>query len=212
MVKVKRQLIAKDNYKGQITGIFSPLLKKIRVLKTRKWISGKSVLDCGCGRARLLSLLPKDITYVGIDMDQPLIINNQKRYPKVKFLCLNIEQYPLADLKFDSIAILAVIEHFQNPQRVLEKLKSNLFEGGRIIITSPVKKSLFLLKIGSKLGLFSKEAQNEHKKLFSKQELEKLLKDSGFLIEKYTTFLFGMNQLIVGRIETANSLFERVLI
>jgi 2-polyprenyl-3-methyl-5-hydroxy-6-metoxy-1,4-benzoquinol methylase len=201
-MKLKRQLILRRNYKGQIAGLFSPLLEKIRALKVRAWIKGKSVLDCGCGRARLLSLLPKDVTYVGIDQDQPLIINNQKRCPKVKFLCANIEQqFPPAGLKFDSIVMLAVIEHFQNPQRVLEKLKSNLFEGGRIIITTPAKRSFFFLKVGSKLGLFSKEAQNEHKKLFLKQELVKLLKDSGFLIEKYTTFLFGMNQLIVGRID-----------
>ncbi len=91
-MKLKRQLILRKNYKGQITGLFSPLLEKNRALKARVWIKGKSVLDCACGQAKLLSLLPKDVTYVGIDQDQPLITNNQKRYPKVKFLCVNIEQ------------------------------------------------------------------------------------------------------------------------
>lgn len=49
----------------------------------------------------------------------------------------------------------------------------------------------------SRLGLASKEAEEEHETLFDRDELERVLAEAGLRVEHYGRFLYGMNQLAV---------------
>jgi 2-polyprenyl-3-methyl-5-hydroxy-6-metoxy-1,4-benzoquinol methylase len=187
-------------YKGQITGILSPLIEEIRLKMISRWISGKRILDVGCGSAELLNLLSRDCNYVGIDLVPEIIRKNRVNFPKAEFFCLNIEKEnpPLAG-KFDSIIIAAILEHLRDPKQVLTKLSSYLADRGLIIITTPKPIANILLKLGSSLHLFSQVAYQEHKKLFSKKDLLRLLDECNLDLVKYKSFCLCMNQLIIAR-------------
>jgi len=65
------------------------------------------------------------------------------------------------------------------------------------LITTPSPPAGILLKLGSVLGLFSREAEKEHKTLFRKTDLFKLTEKCGLKIQRYERFVWGLNQFLV---------------
>jgi len=184
--------------KDQITGLLSPLLEYIRLKNVCRWIFGKQILDCGCGSAKILNFLQGDYIYTGIDVAPQIIYENTILFPRFNFLCLNLERDNLSDLgKFDSIILSAVIEHLHNPILLLKKLYTHVHKETRLIISTPSPKFLLLMRIGLKLKILSKEAHSQHKKMYTKHEIEELLQKSGFKLKKYCKFLLGTNQLVI---------------
>lgn len=145
-----------------------------------------SVLDIGCGNAVLRSKLNGNCSgYVGID------INNSASDMKVDIENI-IDRNKIAG-KFDSIAMLAVIEHLHEPKQVLNWCYKELNKQGIIVITTPTLLGNMILK------LFSIDAG--HTSIFNKKELEQILSDTGFNTLYYSTFELKANQIIVGRKE-----------
>jgi len=185
-------------YKGQVTGILSPVIEFIRLKNVSRYISGKKILDCGCGSSKILNFLDTDCFYTGIDSISKIIIKNKASHPHHDFLCLNLENDSFSTLgKFDSIILSAVIEHLSNPEALLRKLYVHSHNNTILIITTPNPKFSLLIKMGIKLGLLSREAHFEHKKLYKKEEIRELLKKSKFKIKKYYKFLLRANQMCV---------------
>jgi len=119
----------KQRTDGQVTGILSPLLEKFRLNKAAGYIEPhNSVLDIGCGCAKILKILKEPLEYTGMDTDKEIISVNSIRFPTGKFYCANIENEKTAaeDHKFDIVLMLAVIEHFNEPEAVLLKLRKML--------------------------------------------------------------------------------------
>ncbi|MFH1091929.1 MAG: methyltransferase type 11, partial [Pseudomonadota bacterium] len=76
-------------------------------------------------------------------------------------------------------------------------LYSNLSPGGRIIITTPHPFGGFVLDLGARLRLFSRQAQDEHERLYDREAIEKLAGGTNLVLEIYKRFLFGFNQLFI---------------
>jgi 2-polyprenyl-3-methyl-5-hydroxy-6-metoxy-1,4-benzoquinol methylase len=202
-------LKARQNMKttksSQSTGLLSPLLETIRNRKVAEIISnGSNVLDAGCGRAKLLSLLismgKTDIRYTGIDSTKEYAEYAKKTFPDQKFMVMNVEDINTASLtgKYDFISLVAVIEHLDNPSAVLAALSACLSDRGRILITAPSKYTNILHRTGAKMALLSKEASDEHRDVFpDKTAFEKMAKSCGMNLTTYKKFLFGMNQLAI---------------
>ena len=186
---------------GQMTGLLSVFLQNTRIQKATKFIGGNYfILDIGCGSAPILNKLPYVKSYLGIDLNADLIEHNKKIYPDFEFICLDIEkETPIISSSFDNILLIAVVEHLLNPSDVFKRLKNLLSNNGRIILTTPILFGGIILKIGAKFGLFSKEAEKEHKMLLSKEALFRMVKKCGLKIDYFAKFLFGMNQIIVLR-------------
>lgn len=183
--------------KGQITGLFSPFLEKERISRIVQEISGKKILDYGCGSGKILEYLT-DVKYVGVDKNIE-VINEAKKIHKNKN---DVIFYSLAEFHnnlehFDTIILSAVIEHFEDPIFELNNLKRMLKSGGKIIITTPTPLGNMILKTGSFFHLFSKEAIDEHNVIFSKKDFLKMSEKINMRIEKYIGFEFGLNQLVV---------------
>ncbi len=186
--------------KGQSGGILSPLLETLRAGHAAKWVKGPSVLDCGCGRGRILGMLGSDVAYTGIDRDPVLIEYLRGAYPASEFLCTDVDDLSFPDdAKFDSIVMLALFEHLESPSSFLNDLASLLRPGGRLILTTPAPSYEFILKAGSKVSLFSRHAEEEHEDLAERSEIESALRAAGLEPEVFYRFLFGANQLMVGR-------------
>jgi 2-polyprenyl-3-methyl-5-hydroxy-6-metoxy-1,4-benzoquinol methylase len=133
-----------------------------------------------------------------LDIIPEVIERNRRRYPGCEFHLLNVEEGEVASLgEFDVILMLACLEHFTDPEQVIRKIKPLLEAGGRIVLTMPHPRGERALRIGSGLGLCSRESYDEHHRMLDRIALQRLAADCGLRLLRYRSFLFGMNQLAV---------------
>lgn len=102
---------------------------------------GQAVLDVGCGfgGAYTQDLIEREIEIYGIDASRTLILEHQKRFPKVLVRSEPAEESSLFDREFDGVLSVGLIFLLsQEKQRlVLGRMASSLKEGGRLLFTSP---------------------------------------------------------------------------
>ena len=99
----------------------------------RPKVSGKSLLDFGCGVGGFLAKAKKSAKKcAGVEKDNSLREIIEKRF-KVKVYS-DIEK---VSEKFDIITLFHVLEHFKDPRDILVRLSKLLNKGGRIIIEVP---------------------------------------------------------------------------
>lgn len=180
---------------NQANGLLSPYLRKKRIEAVKPYLNGK-VLDYGCGVGKLTEFINID-NYIGVDIDKESIEEAKKNYPNYIFFELNKFDDLKDDLKFDTIVSMAVIEHVKNPEQFLINLSNYLKEDGCIVLTTPHPKADWIHDFGSKIGLFSSHANEEHEELLDKVQIDKIVKNIDMKILKYERFLFGVNQLII---------------
>jgi 2-polyprenyl-3-methyl-5-hydroxy-6-metoxy-1,4-benzoquinol methylase len=174
------------------------VLENVRFNMVYPYINNDSmVADLGCGyHGNFLKKVSGKIKF-GIGYD--ISINN-KNLPKniiLKKADLN-KGFNDKNNYYDSITVLAVLEHIKNPETFLINIKTMLNNGGKVIITTPHKKSKSILEFLSfKIGLISKDEIKDHKNYFDEKSLKILLKVTGFKIIKLCTFEFGWNLFCV---------------
>lgn len=95
------------------------------------------ILDVGCGDGVLLSLLSQGWLY-GVDTDQDSL-NFASGKIKAKLIQAKAERLPFSNNFFDLVIATEIIEHLDQPGRLLTEAKRVLRPGGRLIITTPVK-------------------------------------------------------------------------
>ena len=172
-------------------GLLSPMLRNMRIEKAKPYLSGK-VLDIGCGSGALAKFIAKD-NYLGIDIDETSLKLAKQDYPEHKFT----NNYDDATETYDSIVALLLIEHLDNPGDFLKLCSEKLSKDGRIILTTPHPKSDLIHDIGSKVGLFSSHAEEEHEELIDLEKLNTLIEGTDLKLETYVPFQVGLNQLFI---------------
>jgi SAM-dependent methyltransferase len=192
--------MAKKNH-GQITGYASPFLESIRIKKITSLVKGGDILDYGCGYGKFCEVIPFK-TYTGVDTDNSIISDAKERYSYLK----NVTFYSFDEFvphleQYDFIILSAVLEHVKDPILLLKILKDRLRCHGKIIITTPTYFGNCILDFGSKTGIFSRQAFEEHNQILSKRNFEEIAKILDFKVSKYSTFECGLNQLVVLSLE-----------
>jgi 2-polyprenyl-3-methyl-5-hydroxy-6-metoxy-1,4-benzoquinol methylase len=174
----------------QASGILSPWLRKHRIKAVKPYLQGK-ILDYGCGIGTLADIC-SDKAYMGVDIDEESIRIATGKHPGLTFST----ELP-GDELFDIIVMLAVIEHIKEPVELLEKISSLLKPDGKILLTTPRPCVERIHRFGSRIGLFSNEACQEHETLFDRAGMNNILEKTGLTLLHYKCFLFGANQLFV---------------
>ena len=151
-------------------------LQKQRFSKVREYLKG-DVLDFGGNDGELKQFVEGDYTLV------------------------NYDHSPMEGKTFDTIVLLAVIEHLhaKNIYDVFEIFKQCLRKDGTIFLTTPTPKSKLLLEALASVSLLDKENIEEHKHYWTESDLYALAHKSGFEVLEYDTFQLGFNQLMVLR-------------
>lgn len=170
---------------------------------------GDKILDIGCGNGRLYELVKeKSVDYVGIDNSEKMIEIAKKKFPEARFLIADALNLPFKNEEFDAAFMIAVFPHIPSEKlqiQALSEVNRVLKKNGYLFITcwNLFQPKYFLInlknrfknpKIYQGVGLrdffipwkSSKGeilAQRFHH-LFTKKELKKILKKSGFKIEK----------------------------
>jgi 2-polyprenyl-3-methyl-5-hydroxy-6-metoxy-1,4-benzoquinol methylase len=180
----------RDHKEGRLSG----WLRRRRFNAALPHVTGK-VADVGCGIGRFAQHVSPD-RYLGIDVNERALDVARQSFPNHRFV--SVEEIGVLDPEsFDTVTCLAVIEHLKDPGLVLGEAYRLIRPSGAMVITTPHPSLEFVHTIGSRLGLFSREAENEHETLFHKSELERMLRDARFKPTHYSRFLLGGNQLIV---------------
>lgn len=175
-----------------------------RVQVALPWVKG-DVLDIGCGAGYLAHSVSKGQRYVGIDVNEERIHLLKRKYmnhPDYDFWCIDVDEDTTSDLPpfnstFDTISLLAVIEHLRNPENLLNHLHRLLKDEGHLLITTPTS-------VGDKIGRFistttlgMKDLPYPHVRIYGRASLTTIAEECGFPVLRYRGFEFGMNQLLV---------------
>ena len=177
-------------------GILTKYLEKIRERKIKPFIDGY-VLDIGCGPAKAITY--KNVSkYYGIELNKKDVIKLSKKYPRGIFYSKNLEKDEInLKEKVNVVIMSAFIEHIFNYENSILQAVKNLKNDGIIVITTPTKFGDKVHRFGASIGLFSKEAVEDHKKMFTKKDFEEISKKFNLKIRNFSYFELFCNQLVV---------------
>lgn len=187
------------------SGILENILSKKRTklaisMIPKDYYSGK-ILDIGCGSyPYFLSKIDFKEKY-GLDKNIVNIKNGKIKMLKMD-LC-NIKKIPFNNNTFDVITALAVFEHVERHEAaiIIPEIFRILKNNGLFIMTTPSIWTDYLLKILAKFNLVSKEEINEHKDLYTRNDLFNILEKANFNEKDINTgtFEFFMNLYAVAK-------------
>lgn len=175
------------------------LLSRQRIKRALPLAMG-DILDIGCSRGLILDYLPLPERYVGVDWNEALIEESRRRHPHSRFYALDVQKgLRIEEEPFNTILLLAVMEHVVNPAALLEECRRFLLPGGMLVITTPTPLGDRVHRLLEKLGLLSPGVEEAHLHIFGKKDLRELVASSGFSVQEQKLFELGMNQLLVAR-------------
>ena len=139
-------------------------------------IANKTLLDFGCGAGgfiEIVKLYAKKVS--GIELEKALQPSFKKRGLKV---FPNILKAQKEGLQYDLITAFHVVEHLQNPKRVLKELSKLLNEEGEMIIEVPNSDDV-LLTLYENNGFQNFSYWSQHLFLFNEKTMTELVKQAG---------------------------------
>ena len=150
------------------------LLQKLRFARVKNILSG-DVLDFGGNEGELSQFVQGEYTIV------------------------NYDHSPMSGKKFDTIVLLAVIEHInvEDVYSIFNKFSNHLKKDGKIILTTPTPQSKWLLELLAGLHILDKQNIEEHKHYWDQKDINDLAIKNGFKVIKYEKFQFGFNQFAI---------------
>lgn len=96
------------------------------------------ILDLGCGEGSRLNLLAGGKQKaMGVDISATAIDLAKKNYPKIDFIKSDLEKIPLKNQSFDLVYSAFVLEHLNNPDKVLLEAIRLLSPGGFLVLIAP---------------------------------------------------------------------------
>lgn len=153
-------------------------LNMARYQFAQKYVSGKKVLDLGCGaRKGPLILAEKAVEVTGADISREAIEFNKKIFsaPNVKYEVMDAEKLSFTDASFDAVVSFEVIEHLISPEKYLEGIRRVLSSGGVAVFSTP------------NINRFNGDSQviRGHIKEYTKEDLKSLLEKYFSSVEVY---------------------------
>jgi 2-polyprenyl-3-methyl-5-hydroxy-6-metoxy-1,4-benzoquinol methylase len=153
---------------------------------------GDTVLDIGCGDARMLKVFkkfgPDNLNLVGIDINIDREFIERKKREGISIIDCPLEEFNLAGFKKIKVVIMnEIVEHLWNFSTCFQKLSKELQRGTYLSIETPDIDCL-------SRKLFSKQYWGgyhipRHLQLFSKPSLALFLKSRGFKIIRHYNIL-----------------------
>lgn len=101
----------------------------------------RSLLEIGCGTGEIISFLPANVEYYGVDTSAFAIEQAVKKHKNdnTHFILFEPEtdNLPFEKEKFDFVLSVYSLEHFENPKLTLDETARVLKDGGWLIILAP---------------------------------------------------------------------------
>lgn len=149
-------------------------------------LSGKRMLEIGCGNGNILRYLGErtELQLTGGDLFMEGLRFCRSRVD-IPLYRIDATSLPFRDY-FDIIGMFDVLEHIEDDERVLTECREALKDQGRLILTVPVCPSLW--------GPF--DEYSHHQRRYVRRELCQKLERAGFAIERAPHFMFFLFPLL----------------
>jgi len=181
---------------------FGTWLSRRAILAAIKKRKDLRVLELGCGfHARnLQSIEDRAQSLTGVDFN---VAPELAERPKFEVVASTIDEAlrQLAGRKFDLIMIISVLEHLEEPLRVLRECHSMCAPQGVLMINVPTWSGKVFLEFAAfKLGVSPAEEMDDHKMYYSKRDLWPLMVKAGYRPSQIRLryHKFGLNLFAVG--------------
>jgi ubiquinone/menaquinone biosynthesis C-methylase UbiE len=175
----------------------------IQAKKYLKAIKARQILDIGCNSGtftrQIYNVFPKSKIY-GIDISRKAILYAKRKYKDMSFSVARAEKLPFKNKSFDLVTCFEVLEHVDEPEKIIKEILRVLRKKGNLIIIVPTENLLFrvIWALWTKLGP-GRVWKHTHVQKFTNNNLDALLKKLGCSIVKRNTFLLGMLLIIHAR-------------
>ncbi len=188
-------------------GITSNLLQKYwhtqkfkifkKIVKNRQFVE---ICDAGCAgghMTQLISQLFPNSKVAGLDIYNAAINHAKKQYPHIKFQQCDLHRIPIKDRQFDLVVCYETIEHVINPHIVIRELQRISKDDATVIIA--MDSGNLLCKLGWWIWerTTGKVWKNAHLHPFEHRQLEIMIKEEGFIIDKKIFSHFGLEVTFV---------------
>ncbi len=146
---------------------------------------GGKVLDIGTGNGYIafpIAELYPETQVIGIDIAESAIERNNKRaedenFPNLHFYAFDGENYPIESNSIDTVVTRYAFHHFPNIKTVVQKISNLVHDGGKILISDPIRNVFDTNKIIDK---FMQMKGDGHVAFYSQEEIEALFSEYGF--------------------------------
>lgn len=185
-------------------GVSKNLLQRIwhtRKLKTALELidnSGtkpKNILDVGCASGWMLSKISEKYPKAqctGVDVYKKAIEHGQKLYKNLRLISVDAHKLPFKDKFFDLVICAELLEHVENPQKVLSEIKRILVPNGIAIVEMDSGSFLFRMVWYWWTNVRHGVWRDSHIHTFNTRILENMISDSGFVITQKKVFNITM--------------------
>lgn len=154
--------------------------------------SSMSLLELGLGHGFTTNIFNKYFDkHTVLDGSEKVIENFNKNFPncKVNIIKTYFEEFESSE-KYDVIVLGFVLEHIEEPEKILLKYKKMLMPNGRLFITVP-NAEVMNRRLGHYAGLLpdvNELSQNDldlgHKRFYTVNSLKKIMQDSDLLVKR----------------------------
>lgn len=166
-------------------------------------INGK-VLDVGCADGLFSEIIldkSRATQLIGIDVEVSSIEWARKHWrknPKMFFKPGDAHKLAFRNASFAAVVALEVLEHVNDPLRVLREIHQVLQPGGYAVLLVPTDNWLFRTIWWLWLSFYPRGYvwRETHIQTYSRDYLPKLCRRAGFIIEANAKFLLGMLQIV----------------
>ncbi len=155
--------------------------------RNRNALSGKSILDVGCGAGLLCEPLARlGAAVTGVDA-APENIHAAQSHAEKMGLTIHYKAGELAQQnlgKFDIITSMEVIEHVNDPMDFILTLKQHLHDDAIMLLSTPnrtIQSKILLVEAAERLGKVPR-GTHDHDKFMTPDELTKMLNDAGLCV------------------------------
>lgn len=103
--------------------------------------SGQKILDIGCGTGQMLDYMPRDIDFVGYDIQEEYIEHAKKHYgDRGRFYCTRVNEMESFEADFDVVMVVGVLHHLDDQESnvLVEMARNALRPGGVFYLFEPI--------------------------------------------------------------------------
>ena len=171
--------------------------------------SRSAILDAGCGTGWMTERLLPFGTVVGTDLADEVVDRAAARVPEARFVAGDIMTVDVGG-NFDVVVSLEVLSHVPDQAAFLERLRSLLRPGGRLMLATQNRPVL------QRFNRIPPPAPGQLRRWVDKRELQRQLDDAGFVVDELRFLTpradHGVMRVVAkaGRILHASSVLERL--